>query len=103
MLRAIEIETSILDPSAGVSTISPPFRVVKKDGTVISALLLNQDMYSVQLLDANGALVSLQKSDLRESGLLKTSPMPPDQDKVTPQELADLIAYVGSLRGAEGQ
>jgi len=103
MLRAIEIETSILDPNAGVSTISPPFRVVKKDGTVISGLLLNQDMYSVQLLDASGALASLQKSDLRETGFLKSSPMPSYKDKFTPQELADLIAYVGSLRGAEGQ
>jgi len=103
MLRAIEIETSILDPGASVSTTSPPFRAVKKDGTVISGLLLNQDLYTVQLLDANGALASLQKSDLRESGLLKNSPMPSYRDKLSPQELADLIAYLGGLRGAEGQ
>jgi putative heme-binding domain-containing protein len=102
-LRAIEIETSILDPDAGSSTSSPAFRAVKKDGTVISGLLLNQDMFTVQMLDANGALASLQRSDLRESGLLKNSPMPSYKDKLTPQELADLIAYVGSLRGVEGQ
>jgi cytochrome c oxidase cbb3-type subunit 3 len=101
MLRAIEIETSILDPDASVSTTSPPFRAVRKDGTVISGLLLNQDMFTVQLLQSNGALASLQKSDLRESGLLKNSPMPSYRDRFTPQELADLIAYVGSLRGAE--
>ena len=52
MLRAIEIETSILDPNAAIPTTSPPFRAVKKDGTVISGLLLNQDMFTVQLLDA---------------------------------------------------
>jgi putative heme-binding domain-containing protein len=103
ILRPIEIETSILDPDAATSTTSPPFRVVKKDGTVISGLLLNQDMFSVQLLDANGALASFQKSDLRESGLLKNSPMPSYRDRLTPQELADLIAYVGALRGAEVQ
>jgi len=103
LLRAIEIETSILDPDAGVSTTSPPFRVVKKDGTVISGLLLNQDMFSVQMLDANGALASLARSDLREAGLLKNSPMPSYKGKFTPQELADVIAYVGSLRGVEGQ
>ena len=103
MLRPIEIETSILDPDASISTTSPPFRVVKKDGTVVSGLLLNQDIFSVQLLDANGALASLQKSDLRESGLLRKSPMPSYKGKLTPQELADLIAYVGALRGAEVQ
>jgi mono/diheme cytochrome c family protein len=70
---------------------------------VISGLLLNQDIFSVQLLDANGALASLQKSDLRESGLLKKSPMPSYKGKLTPQELADLIAYVAALRGAEVQ
>jgi len=103
MLRAIEIETSILDPSAGMSTTNPPFRVVKNDGTVISGLLLNQDLFTVQMLDANGALASLQKSDLRESGLLKNSPMPSYRDKLSPQELADLIAYVGTLRGVAVQ
>jgi len=103
LLRAIEVETSILDPDASTSTASPPFRAVKKDGTVISGLLLNQDMFTVQILDANGALASIARSDLRESGLLKSSPMPSYRDKFTPQELADVIAYVGSLRGAEGQ
>ena len=101
MLRAIEIETSILDPNAGISTTSPPFRVVKKDGTVVSGLLLNQDMFSVQLLDEHGALASLQKSDLRESGLLKSSPMPSYRGRFNPQELADLIAYVSAQRGVE--
>ncbi|HVH27861.1 MAG TPA: c-type cytochrome [Vicinamibacterales bacterium] len=103
MLRAIEIETSILEPSAGVATSSPPFRAVKKDGTVISGLLLNQDMFTVQLLDAQGALRSIQKSDLREYGLLPTSPMPSYKDKLTPQELADLIAYVGGLKGVDAR
>src|SRR5712671_8076005 len=99
MLRPIEIETSILDPDAATSTTSPPFRAVKKDGTVITGLLLNQDKFSVQMLDANGALASIERSDLRESALLKNSPMPSYKDKFTPQELADLIAYVGGLRG----
>ena len=103
MLRAIEIEISILDPDAATSTISPPFRAVKNDGTVITGLLLNQDKFSVQMLDANGALASIERSDLRESALLKNSPMPSYRDKFTPQELADLIAYVSSLRGVEGQ
>ena len=103
MLRAIEIETSILNPGASISTTSRPWRAVKKDGTVVSGLLLNQDMFSVQLLDAKGALASLPKSDLRESEFLKNSPMPSYRDKFTPQELADLITYIASLKGAEAQ
>ena len=60
-------------------------------------------MFTVQMLDANGALASILRSDLRESGVLKNSPMPSYRGKFTPQELADVIAYVGSLRGIEGQ
>jgi hypothetical protein len=57
----------------------------------------------VQLLDAQGALRSIQKSDLREFGLLASSPMPSYKDKLTPQELADLIAYVGGLKGVDAR
>jgi putative heme-binding domain-containing protein len=98
-LRAIEIETSILDPDAEISASNRTFRGVRKDGTAITGLLLNQDMFTVQLLDAKGSLVSLPKLDLRESGFLDKSPMPSYRDKFNPQELADLIAYLSSLKG----
>jgi cytochrome c1 len=35
---------------------------------------------------------------LREFGILK-SPMPSYRDKLTPQELSDLVAYLVSLKG----
>jgi putative heme-binding domain-containing protein len=99
MLRAIEIEGSILDPDADVSTSNRSFRAVRKDGTSITGLLLNQDTFTVQLLDANGSLASIQKSDLQESGFVNRSSMPSYRDTFNPQELADLIAYLSSLKG----
>jgi cytochrome c oxidase cbb3-type subunit III len=103
MLRAIEIERAITDPDAEISASRHPFRAVKKDGTEVTGLLLNQDAFSAQVLDAKGNLTSLQKSDLRESGFLSKSPMPSYKGKLSAQELADLIAYVGSLKGAEAR
>ena len=99
-LRAIEIETSILDPDASFSTSNQPFRLVKKDGAVVTGLLLNYDMFSFQILDAKGALASIPKSQVKESGFVAKSPMPSYRGKFDAQELADVIAYVESLKGA---
>jgi putative heme-binding domain-containing protein len=99
-LRGVEIERSMLDPDAEYSLNSRPFRVVQKNGTAVMGMLLNQDSYSVQLRDDQGDLRSFAKSDLRESGPVK-SPMPSYRDKLDPQELADIIAYAVSQRGAQ--
>src|SRR5581483_7858820 len=48
-LRSIEIERVILDPEA--DDLMRPFRVVRKDGTAVSGLLLNQDTFTVQMQD----------------------------------------------------
>ena len=100
MLRPIEIETSILDPDAAMPSANQPFRAVKKDGVTITGALLNQDTHTLQMLDTQGKLASIAKADLRESSFVAKSPMPSYRGKLDAQELADLIAYVGSLRGA---
>ena len=100
LLRPIEIETSILDPDKDMSSANQPFRVVKKDGTALTGALLNQDTHTVQLLDAQGRLNSIAKADVRESAFVTKSPMSSYRGKLNPQELADLIAYLSSLKGA---
>ncbi len=72
---------------------------VTKNGTAISGMRLNEDTHTVQLIDENGRLVSLSKSDLREYTVLKTTPMPSYQGKLTPQEIADVVGYLISLKG----
>ena len=51
----------------------------------------------MQLLDREGQLHSLDKSMLREHGFTET-PMPSFRGKLDPHELADLVAYLTSLR-----
>jgi mono/diheme cytochrome c family protein len=60
---------------------------------------LNEDTYTVLLIDAQERLVSLLKADLREYTIIKTSPMPSYKDTLTPAERADLLAYLLSLKG----
>jgi putative heme-binding domain-containing protein len=89
---------SLTDPTGQMMPINRPVRAVKRDGTVINGRRLNEDTYTVQLFDDQERLVSLTKADLREYTILTTSPMPA-YTNLSPDELADLVAYLLSLKG----
>jgi putative heme-binding domain-containing protein len=100
LLRAIEIEIALLDPDEQYPSGTRPVRVEKKGGAVVTGLLVNQDSFSVQMVDQEGMLRSLERSEVQSVTVAK-SWMPSYRGKLDGQELADLIAYVGSLRGAQ--
>jgi putative heme-binding domain-containing protein len=93
------LERSLLDPNSQMMPINRPVRVVTRDGTVITGRRLNEDTYGLQLMDDRERLHSLVKADLREYTIGKTSPMPPFKDKLSKGEIADLVAYLLSLKG----
>ena len=66
---------------------------------MINGRRLNEDTYTVQLIDDQEKLVSLIKADLREYTILTASPMPSYRDRLTPDELTDVVAYLLSLKG----
>lgn len=96
--RAVEIERALVDPNADAAPQNRSVRVVTKDGTTVTGRLLNIDTFSVQLLDSNENLRSFVRSDLRESTVLQKSSMPSYKDKLSPQELADVVSYLASLK-----
>jgi len=57
----------------------------------------------VQLIDSKERLLSFQKSSLKEFAFLDESQMPSYRGKLSPEELADLISYLVSLRGIDTQ
>jgi hypothetical protein len=65
----------------------------------ITGRLLNQDSFTVQLLDSTGRLRLFERSNLSESAILKDSPMPAYRERLTAQELADVVSYLVSLKG----
>jgi putative heme-binding domain-containing protein len=90
---------SLVDPTSQMMPINRPVRAVTRDGQVITGRRLNEDTYTVQLLDDRERLISLTKADLREYTIATTSPMPSYQSTLTPDERADLVAYLLSLKG----
>jgi putative heme-binding domain-containing protein len=97
--RTVELERSLLEPNEEVLPQNRSYRALTKQGQTITGRLLNIDTFTVQILDSNERLVSLQRSDLRESGFIDDSPMPSYRDKLSSQELADVVTYLGSLKG----
>jgi putative heme-binding domain-containing protein len=101
--RSIEIETAILKPGPGKGMENRPVHLVLKNGTAMNGLLLNVDTFTVEMTGPDGKLASFQRADLKEFSFLDQSLMPSYQGKLNPQELADVVAYLASLRGAPVQ
>jgi putative heme-binding domain-containing protein len=97
------LEQSILDPNAEIAVENRFVRVTTRNGTTITGRLLNQDIFTVQLMDDKERLRSFLRSDLKEFAFLDKSIMPSYQGKLTPQELGDVVSYLHSLKGIENQ
>ena len=90
---------SLTDPTSQMMPINRPVRAITRDGRVINGRRLNEDTYTVQLIDGQEQLVSLLKADLREYTILTVSPMPSYRDRLTEDDIADVVAYLLSLKG----
>ena len=95
------IQRSLVDPTSQMMPINRPIRVVTKDGTIINGRRLNEDTYSLQLMDDRERLHSLLKTNLREYTVSMTSPMPSFKSTLSDGEMADVIAYLLSLKGQQ--
>ena len=97
--RVVELDQSLTDPNAVIMPQNRMFRAVTADGTTITGRILNQDTFTVQLIDSKERLLSFQRSSLKEFSPINTSPMPSFKDRLSASERADLVAYLLSLKG----
>jgi putative heme-binding domain-containing protein len=93
------LQRSLVEPTKGMLPINRPVRAVTRDGRTIRGRRLNEDTFTVQLIDEQERLVSLAKADLREYELGTTSPMPPATKRLATAEVADVVAYLLTLTG----
>jgi putative heme-binding domain-containing protein len=93
------MQRSLVDPTSQMMPINRPVRVVTKDGTTITGRRLNEDTYTVQIIDERERLQSLLKADVKELTVSTTSPMPSYRGKLSDTELADVLAYLLTLKG----
>ena len=91
------IQRTILDPSSALLPINRPVRLVTRAGETIRGRRLNEDTYTVQLIDSEGRLRSLLKAELNEFEVSTTATMRPTT--LSADQVADVIGYLLSLRG----
>ena len=94
-----QLETSLVDPATEILPENRFYRVVTRDGTTITGRLLNHDTFQVLMLDAKEQLRTFMKSDLRQHQFVEGSTMPSYRSSLSRQELADVIAYLTTLKG----
>lgn len=96
---AAALRRVLLDPRAGMLPINRPVRAVTADRRVIEGRRLNEDTFTVQLITTDDQLVSLDKTTLREYTIGTESAMPIYGEIFSEQQIADLLAYLLSLKG----
>jgi len=98
------IVESILQPSA---TIIEGYRVstlVLDDGRSLTGLVLDDTPDTVRVIDTAGRSTSIAKAAIEERAVQQVSLMPAGYDRtLSPQELADLVAFLLQQKRAAGQ
>jgi putative heme-binding domain-containing protein len=92
------LQRSLLDPTSAMLPANRPVHIVTKSGQTVRGRRLNEDTYSVQVLDTTERLRSIAKSDIRAMNFETSSPMPSYASRLTSDEIADLLAYLITLR-----
>jgi len=105
--RSVEyLEESVRRPSKRLATgLSEPMKdfsqeyetatVVTSDGTKLQGVVLNEDSFTVQMLDTREQLHAFEKAKLRSYEKTRESLMPAYDAKALPEkDLKDLIAYL---------
>jgi mono/diheme cytochrome c family protein len=97
--KPTSLERALIDPVGSIIPANRAVRAVTRDGRTIRGRRLNEDYYTVQLIDEQSRLVSLVKADLRSFEVIQASSMPSYATTLTADERADLIGFLLSLKG----
>ena len=94
-----QLERALVDPTGSMLPVNRPIRAVTNTGEVINGRRLNENTYTIQIVDENNRLRSLEKDSLSELTAVTVSPMPNFGESLSEQELSDLLAYLLTLKG----
>jgi putative heme-binding domain-containing protein len=95
------LEESIVKPEAFVPNSYRAVQLVMISGPSVSGIRLNEDDISIQVRDVGGTPRSYLKAEIKEVRHDKPSLMPSYESRLSKKELADLVAYLNSLKGAQ--
>jgi putative heme-binding domain-containing protein len=98
--RPADIEQSLIDPGAVILSQNRVVTVTMRDGKTIRGRVLNQDTQSIQMMGPGDKPTSIARTGIRSVNE-EISSMPSAKDKLSTQELADMVSYLQTLRGLQ--
>jgi cytochrome c oxidase cbb3-type subunit 3 len=99
---AAGLRESLIHPDAEVAEGFVPVDAVTERGEKVSGIRLNEDNFTIQILDASGRFHSFRRAALSQLKEHFTESVMPSYEKIFSEaELLDLVAYLSSLRGEQ--
>lgn len=96
--KRVELIESILKPSEKLAQGFDSWSILTSDGKVVVGFVALESAETLQLRQANGLVVEIPKDEIESRKKLEQSMMPTGLvDSLTPEQLADLVAYLESL------
>ena len=95
------LRSALLDPSEDVDPRWWTAVVVTESGARVGGVLVDEDQFTLRLLDGNDRLHSLAKRDLQSLERTKTSTMPSFRGVLSDEELDHVLSYLAGLRAGE--
>ncbi len=94
--KRADILLDILDPNRSVEGNFQQYNVVTADGRVLSGLLASESRTTIELLDAEARRQVILRDDIDQIIGSKLSLMPEGFEKLPPEELVDLLAFLAA-------
>jgi putative heme-binding domain-containing protein len=91
-----QLQDSILHPDKEVFPDDRVVSFVTKDGKTVTGRLLNQDTYSVQIMDSTQHLAAYQRADVRNFHFVEKGLMPSYSGKLSNQDVDDILNYLAT-------
>ncbi len=91
------LQRTLLNPQASLLPINRPVTLVTRDDEIVNGRRLNEDTYTVQIIDSHERLRSFDKAELKSYEISQTPTHRPTS--LSSEEVADMVAYLLSLRG----
>lgn len=97
----IYLAEAVRNPSSRLPEDFLMVEAVTADRKTIRGIRLNEDTFTIQILEQSGEILSFRKRNLAALRKLRNeTPMPSFAAALSPADLQDLVAYLASLRGA---
>ena len=93
-----ELKTDLVTPTKNLGPRWWTVRVALKDGSILQGLRMNEDSFTLRIMDSQDNLWSFSKNELSSYEYIKESTMPSYGSTLSASEIDDLVAYLFSLR-----